>query len=116
VVVSSLLVSMALAGPRPHPADVSWAATVPLWTNLSPAGKVIGAGPAAVWNSPPPAARLGCPQVVPPPGPTELPVTVTEQPLVVPQLLPPGTAVSRFASDLLPVSGGPPERPVVPKP
>ena len=55
----AVFLCLALAGDRPRPADVSWAAGVPLWTSLSPAGKVIDAGPMATWASPPPAARLG---------------------------------------------------------
>src|SRR3954468_15189370 len=63
----TVFVWVALAGPKPPPGDVSWTASVPLWTSLSPAGKVVAAGPAS-WASPPPAARLG-----PPPPPTPLP-------------------------------------------
>ena len=48
---------LALDGHRT--ADVSWNAGVPLWTALSPTGKVVDAGPFSDWTGPPVAARLG---------------------------------------------------------
>ena len=73
------MICLALAGDRPKAADVSWTAGVPLWTSLSPTGKVIDAGPIANWASPPPAARLGTrpePLAAGPGGPRELPETL----------------------------------------
>jgi hypothetical protein len=79
----AVFVWVALAGPKPPPADVCWTASVPLWTSLSPAGKVVAAGPAR-WASPPPAARLGTP---PMPQPRELPETLS----AASAILPPGS-------------------------
>lgn len=70
---------VALTGGRPQPAEVGWAASVPLWRGLSPTGEVIDAGPAPAWASPPPAARLGTLPSLPHisttvPHPRELPI------------------------------------------
>jgi hypothetical protein len=112
------LVWMALVA-RPHPAEASWSASVPLWMSLSPAGKIVDAGPGPPWMSTPPAARLGAPQESLPTNSTELPPP-RELPDVVSEskgpTLPPPRTVSTFATEpsqarlnLSPVPpGGPP--------
>lgn len=76
--------------------EIKWAASVPLWKNLSPAGKVVDAGPGPFWSNPQsaiePAARIG--PVLPEvrsapegtPRPRELPEELTDQ--VRPTILP----------------------------
>jgi hypothetical protein len=94
---------IALAAARPHPAEASWSAAVPMWTSLSSGGKVIAAGPAAVWTSPPPAARLGTLlEPIPPalpvlPQPRELPEVVTEESDPTGPILPPGMPISQLS-------------------
>lgn len=71
--------------------DVSWTTGVPLWKGLSPAGKVVEAGPAPGWSCPgsllEPAARLGPiqpasvrPAPVGTPRPLPLPAGLTADP------------------------------------
>ena len=102
-----------LASGGPRPADVSWTAGVPLWTSLSPAGKVVDAGPFAQWASPPPAARSlpemppPAPEPLPLPQPRELPETV--DPTIGP-LLPPGVPAAQL------IITSPTVPPIPPKP
>lgn len=95
----SVIVWIALTAGRPQPADVTWTATVPLWTSLSPGGKVIDAGPGPNWAGPPPAARLGSLPAMPPevesaPKPRELPALRSEP---VGAVLPPGTPAPQLS-------------------
>jgi hypothetical protein len=82
-----------------HPVEVSWNAGVPLWTALSPAGKVVDAGPFADWAGPPVAARIGAlvePARAAPeplPRPRELPEALD---LVVGPMLPPGVPLTQL--------------------
>jgi hypothetical protein len=105
------IVWIALTAGRPQAAAVNWTATVPLWTSLSPTGKVIGASAGPNWSSPPPAARLGALPPMPPevdaaPGPRELPALESGP------ILPRGTPSAR-----LPVSPpNPVPRRLVPEP
>jgi len=118
VVLSIVLVAVELAGLRPKPADLSWSASVPLWTSLSPNGKVVGAGPAATWASPAPAARLGPIIGSEPatggalPPPRELPDVVTDS---VETILPPGVPISQLITTT-PSAAPVPPRPEFPGP
>ena len=89
------IVWIVLASGLPRGADVSWTAGGPLWTSLSPAGKVVDAGPVAAWASPPPAARLASPAPAPPPlpAPHELPEVLGDP---AGPVLPPATPVSQL--------------------
>ena len=95
----TVILGVALTAGRPHPAEVAWTPSVPLWTSLSPSGKIINAGPGPTWGSPPPAARLGPlpqlpePVAAAPPRPRELPHLFAD---TANPMLPPGTPASRL--------------------
>ena len=105
----TVILWLALTGGRPQPANVHWAASVPLWTSVSPGGKVIDAGPAPAWASPPPAARLGALPPIPretpnaESGPRELPKLLVRQ---TDEILPPGPRLVTTSAAETPFAAG----------